>query len=521
MKRPLLTATALLTVGLLTLSACGGGTAPTPEQSGSTEPAAQSIVIDASFDNFETIDPAWERSSLGNLSTKVLYDTLLTYTGDDMSTTVPNLATMEISEDYKTFTFKLTAGRVFSSGNPVTADDVVFSLTRVREVGSNNSVYLADVEIEKVDETTVKLTTKTPRADLPAIIASPPNSIVEKAVVVANGGAADKTDDAETALNAASAGSGPYILEKADFTAEIVFTLNEKYNGDEKPGYSRIIIRKSDASTQKMSLEAGESQIAMDLSPSEAASLDPAMLYSTPTVATVYLITNQTFFGDNGLKGLKAAIDYPAMVAQAGSGVSQATSMIPKQFAGAVPEADAPKYDLEAAKPLAAAFGKPIKLSYLSDANIYGLQFTSLAEKLQSQLQEAGFQVELAPTPGAVFWEEYSSGKLTAALAYWMPDYLDPTGYLVFAPSNQFGEKFANWPKSSPEFAKAVTTAADATDAAARAAAFTEFGKLSNAESPFVPILQPAINIGHAANVTGLSYNAAYTLDLADLKPAG
>ncbi|MDR3069694.1 MAG: ABC transporter substrate-binding protein [Propionibacteriaceae bacterium] len=522
MNSKLIASTALAAAALLALSGCAGST-PSPSggvaPSDSQAPASQSIVIDASFDAFETMDPARARSSMGVLTAHALYETLVTYEGGDMATAVPGLASLEIADEFKTFTFTLVPDRKFASGNAVTTDDVVFSLQRVQNLGTNNSVPLEGLKIEKVDESVVKITSETPNAALPAILAAPGYSVIEKAAAVAAGGTTDENDAAEASLNATSIGSGPYIIEKGDFTAEIVLALNPNYNGPQKPGYSRVILRKADASTQKMSLEAGESQVALDLSPAEGASLDPSMVYSTASVANVYAISNFSKLGVDTLTGLKAAIDYSALTGLAGAGAKESTGLIPRQFAGAAPEADAPKFDIEKAKKYAAGYTDTIKLSYLSDASIYGLQFTSLAEKLQAQWQAAGFKVELAPTPGSVFWDDYVNGKLDVGLAYWMPDYLDPAGYLVFSPTVDFGRVYANWDKGSPELVAAVEAASTAADETARIKAFEDFGRLSNAESPFIPIFQPALNIGHAANVSGLVYNAGWTIDVALLQP--
>jgi peptide/nickel transport system substrate-binding protein len=530
-KKTLSLGAALLLAGALALGGCAQdsstgndpATGAAADQGGAAE---TTVVIDASYDYFETVDPARERSSLGALTVHALYDTLVTYAGEDMSTVVDGLASMEIADEFKTFTFTLDPDRHFATGNPVTADDVIFSLTRVQNIGSNSSPYYAGMTFTKVDDLTVVITTEEPKADLPAIIASEPSAIVEQAVVEAAGGTADETDAAEASLNVTAAGSGPYQIEKADFTGEVVLVKNANYDGPNQPGFDRVVIRNADASTQKMSLEAGDTQVALDLSPAEAATLDPSMVYSAPSVSNVYLITSFEYLGLDALTGIRAAIDYDALVELAGAGARQSTAIVPRQFAGAAPESATLKHDLEAAKPLAAAFDKTIKLSYLSDASIYGLQFTSLAEKLQAQLQEAGFQVELAPTPGATFWDSYSSGTLQMGLAYWLPDYLDASGYLVFAPPNSyapdnaFGQTFANWKTASDEFQAAVEAAYAATDEAERKAAFEKFGELSNQESPFIPLFQPAINIGHAADVTGVAYNAAWTIDVALLKPA-
>ncbi|MDR2381753.1 MAG: ABC transporter substrate-binding protein [Bifidobacteriaceae bacterium] len=519
-KKRLLTGLALMAASALVVAGCGDtGT-------DSTGDGEKTLVIDATFDAFDTTDPARERSSMGGLSIKAMYESLITFDGGDVSKTVPGLATMTVNDEYTEFTFKLDTTRKFVSGATLTVDDAVYTLERARSLDTLNSPYLANLTFTKTDEETLTITSPTPRPELPGVLGSSWAGIVEKKVVEENGGTMGEGDTADKWFNTATAGTGPYTIDRADFSSELVLKRNPNYNGDKPAGYDRIILRKADTSTQLMSLQAGDAQMVLDISPSEAATLDASMVLSTPSLSSIYLLTNFDFFGYEGLTGLRAAIDYDALVAQAGAGAQQLNSIIPFQFAGAAPESARLKRDLAVAEPIASAFGETIDLSYLSDATIYGLQFTSLAEMLQAQLQEAGFKVELKPTPGSVFWADYMAGTIEVGLAYWLPEYLDPAGYLVFAPKNQwaeenvFGDVYANWTQASPEFTETIGECYTLVDPAARNAAFAKWGELSNKESAYVPLFQPAVNIGHAAEVEGIVYNGMWTVDVGYLKPA-
>ena len=65
--------------------------------------------------------------------------------------------------DGKTFTFTLRTDVKFQSGEPLTADDVVFSLDRMKAIGKGLSYLFANVEkAEAVDASTVKFTLKGP-----------------------------------------------------------------------------------------------------------------------------------------------------------------------------------------------------------------------------------------------------------------------------------------------------------------------------------------------------------------------
>ncbi|MFP3952949.1 MAG: ABC transporter substrate-binding protein [Candidatus Acetothermia bacterium] len=93
----------------------------------------------------------------------------LTETSPATGRTVPALAkSWEISEDKKTYTFHLREGLKFSDGEPLTAEDVVFSFKNLcfnEEVEADmRDLMTIDgklPEVEKIDEYTVQFTTPT------------------------------------------------------------------------------------------------------------------------------------------------------------------------------------------------------------------------------------------------------------------------------------------------------------------------------------------------------------------------
>ena len=92
--------------------------------------AAGDIIITYK-DDVSTLDPAigydWQNWSI----IKSLFDGLMDYK-PGTTELVPDLAeSYEITNDGKTFTFKLRAGAKFHNGREVTADDVKYSIERV------------------------------------------------------------------------------------------------------------------------------------------------------------------------------------------------------------------------------------------------------------------------------------------------------------------------------------------------------------------------------------------------------
>ncbi len=512
-------ALSLLAVAALSLSACSGGST-----SGSGAGGGKTLVIDTSF-NLKTADPGREFEPTGQIVDKALYQTLLTFKGGDVTAPVPELATYEQSADGRTLTLKLTAGAKFSDGTAVTADDVVFSLNRVIGLKGNPSFLLDGVTVTKTDASTITLTSKKSNPALPYILPNPALGILNSKTVKANGGTTTAADKAETYLNAQSAGSGPYTLTSFNTNTQVVLEKNPKYTGSAKAAYDKIVIRNVQAPTQKLNVQRGDSQIALDLNADQVQGLTGGLnVLSGTSSDVIFLLLNQdkkissTTSNAKFAEAVRKGIDYEGLLAITGKGSVQAAGVIPSTFLGALPASEATGRDLAGAKAALAASGiknPSVTLGYPSDLTVDGLSLQTIAERLQAQLKEAGITVDLAPAPTTTELEKYRDGKEEAGLWYWGPDYPDPSDYLVFLPGNLVGLR-AGWKTGAdPELTalgdKAATTIGDD----ARKTLYEQLQTRLNTSGPFVPLLQPSRHTVTAASVTGVTYNPVWTLDVA------
>ena len=146
-----------VTVGLAACSSSGGSSTNV----GPTSVPPRNLVVETSF-VLKTVDPARMFEPTGLMIDHVLYDTLLTYKGSNVSTPVPDLATSyTASADAKTYTFTLRQGVKFANGDPVTASDVVYSLMRTKNINGNPSFLMSGITATAPNATTVVLTSAT------------------------------------------------------------------------------------------------------------------------------------------------------------------------------------------------------------------------------------------------------------------------------------------------------------------------------------------------------------------------
>src|SRR5690606_2450022 len=222
------------------------------------------ILVIGHAESTDSLDPARGYTQTTGIINRVTYETLVTFPDEDASEILPLLATdWTISDDGLTYTFNLREGVTFANGDPLTAEDVVFSVNRLKYVQGSPSFLTAGIaDVTADDESTVTFTLSAPNPAFLANLANNAFSITNAEQVRAAGGTdaedAASTDAAESFLNSTSAGTGPYILEAWDPQVQTVLVRNENYWG-EQPYFDRIIITNiPEAAAQKAALESGE-----------------------------------------------------------------------------------------------------------------------------------------------------------------------------------------------------------------------------------------------------------------------
>src|SRR5260221_12361243 len=234
----------------------------------------KSLVIGIA-ENTTSLDPARGFEPEGGIIEKAAYDTLVTFPPDNVTMIIPKLATKwVISSDGLTYTFTLKDGIVFSTGNPMTADDVVFSWNRLIGVKGTPAFLASTIaSVKASNSTTVVLTLNAPDPAILAKLVYPAFAVTDSKTIIANGGTTDANDKVESWLKNNSIGTGPYILTKWDKNNQTVLVKNPKYNGP-APAFDQVILKDiPEAASQKQSLVAGDIDLAYDMTPDQSASV--------------------------------------------------------------------------------------------------------------------------------------------------------------------------------------------------------------------------------------------------------
>ena len=136
----------------------------------------ETLIIARNIDDYVTNDVHRTYEYTSQILDTAAYDTLVTVDAPDFTKIQPRLATSRtVSPDGTTYTFKLRPGVKFTSGNPLTANDVRFSLRRLKNLKDNPSFFTDPIkDIQAVDDLTVRIVLAAPDASFLAALAAVP-----------------------------------------------------------------------------------------------------------------------------------------------------------------------------------------------------------------------------------------------------------------------------------------------------------------------------------------------------------
>jgi peptide/nickel transport system substrate-binding protein len=519
-------------------TAAGAWGATTTRGTSQSSKASATLVVDRSFE-IKTADPQRAFEPTAAIVDRGIYDTFFTYRGNDLAHPIPLLVkSWTASKDAKTFVFHLRTNVHFADGTPLTAADAVFSFRRLINLKGNPAFLLDGVTASARGKYTVVLRSKTPNTALPSILTNTSLGVVNSKLVRKHGGTdaanADKTDKAERFLNSAAsrgAGSGPYLLQRYSTTSQITLVPNPRYWGARKAAFKTVVIRNMIAPTQLINIQRGTHEVAIDLSADQAQTIKGNKrlnVRTSPSTWIFFMLANNnpqvsTITSNRHFQAaVRYGLDYSSLVRLGGPGTIQAPGVIPNMFLGSLPKSAAIKRNLTRARSelqASGAAGKTITLEYPSDLTINGVPFPSLAQRVQANLQQVGFKIDLAGSTVGTWLQKYRDGKMAFGLSLWGPDYPDPADYLVFTPGDLVGLR-AGWPKGGdPTTERLAAKARVTTKAKARQTVFRAIQRRLNAVGPFFPLIQPTQVFVATKDLQNAVFNAQYQVDVTRVSP--
>ena len=186
-----------------------------------------------------------------------------------------------------------------------------------------------------------------------------------------------------------------------------MFDLNPHYT-ETKPKYSRVVLQNVDGPTQKINVQAGQAQVALDLNADQVKDLGSGStkLVKGTSPNVFYLWLNQNPDASGGITNrpefvtaVRHGIDYGSIVGITGPGSTQPGGMVPSQFIGAIKPDQTNSFNVSGrrdvlSKPVATR-AKQFLFHILATLLSNGISFQTLAEAIQSQLKTVGIALSL------------------------------------------------------------------------------------------------------------------------------
>ena len=401
---------------------------------------ADTLVIAKQIDDIISLDPAeaYELSGIEVISNT--YERLMQFEPSDINKLVPGVAeSVTVSDDHKTFTFKIRSGNKFASGNPVTAQDAAWSLQRVIKL-QKTPVFLIsqlgwtadniDKMVSATDDSTLKVTIGVDFAPtlVYALLGSVVGSVVDSKTVMAHDAGGDMGNGW---LKNNSAGSGAYVLKSWTPTDSVVLEANPNYRlGAAK--LKRVVIRHmKEASAQRLALEKGDVDVADNLTPDQITAVSgnkDVKVTTIPQALLYYMAFNQKMkeLTDPKVRqALRYLIDYDGMANSFMKGAAQVHQSFWATGFWASYDENPYKLDVDKAKGLLKEAGYPDGFSLDLDAPNFA-PFTNMAQSVQSTFAQGGIKVNIVSAEMAPMLTKYRARQHQALMVYWGPDYMDP-----------------------------------------------------------------------------------------------
>ena len=225
----------------------GSAQAAAPKKGGKLKVASQSAST------ADTLDPVRGTNTTDYCRAFMFYNGLTRLDGALVPN--PELAESFTSADAKTWTFKLRQGVVFHDGSKLTPEDVIYTISRVKDPKTGSTARALAAQIAEVvadGPGAVKITLDNPNADLPVILGTPHFMIVK-----------DGTTDFSKGI-----GTGPYTVKEFSPGVRSVAVRNANYWKSGKPYLDEIEYFSIEDETARLNaMLAGDIDVASQIGP--------------------------------------------------------------------------------------------------------------------------------------------------------------------------------------------------------------------------------------------------------------
>jgi len=347
------------------------------------------------------------------------WEPLMSFSPDFVPEYTNGLASDVTAKAADDFVITLKDGLKFGNGNPVTSDDVVYSLTRLLDPdlalygGSVLRTVLDKTGITKIDDKTVELKLKQGVSNFKETLCAYTLAIVPTGYERFSG-------DPSTQV-----GTGAYMLKSFEVGKQSIHVKNPYYWDTGKPHFDEVHITDfADSDALINALLADQIDVAADIPSASVQTVQGTDGYKVLNSEgggwlTISMAVDQEPFTDVRIRqAMRLIVDRDAMVEQVLSGYGRVAndlySPLDAAYAKDLPQR---KQDLDAAKKLLADAGKSdLNIDLFAPNDTAGLP--EMIQLFAEQAKGAGITVNAKVIDGGTYWgDQYL--KRTFAVDYW------------------------------------------------------------------------------------------------------
>ncbi len=476
------------------------------------------LVVGWDMDELITLDPAESFELAGNELIYNMYQRLLKHDPRNKGKFLGEIAeSWTVDNKNKRHIFKIKKGLKFSSGNPVTAHDVAFSLQRLAKLNKSPSGILRTFgpswTAEKIDhvvravsndELHLVMEEEVAPTLIYNILSASSGSVIDKKMALEN----NAEDYGHKWLRTHSAGSGPYQLKKWTPQQLLILIRNDEYTP--KPQISKLFFRNvREAGTQVLLLRKGDIDVAKNIGLNDIEAIQDAspIFLETANLRVLHLNQkNEILRNPKVRQALRHLIDYDGIAQNIKRGTFMVhNSFVPSHFPCSITGKQF-DFNIEKAKKLLKEAGYPdgftITLSAVSP---------EIPQKIKEDFSKAGVLVDIHLGDSKQVLTKLRGRTHDMALAMWGADFYDPdanASTFMRNPNNDDDstEKTLAWRNAweIPDLTKTTDEAKKIEDADSRSRAYQKLQEKFLKDAPMIVMFQTTNILGVLNKVHGL-----------------
>ncbi|HEY9038140.1 MAG TPA: ABC transporter substrate-binding protein [Roseovarius sp.] len=410
----------------------------------------------------------------------------------------PRLATEWERVDDTTMRFTLREGVKFHSGNEMTAEDVVWTIERLKSSPDFKGIFSGWTTVTAIDDTTVEIKTDGPS---PLVLNTATYVFpMDKKFYEEGGAEIAKHGDSFASKNIS--GTGPFTVAEREQGVKMVFQRFEDYWDTDSPGnvQTAILTPIKEAPTRVAALLSGDVDFIAPVPPTDLERIEADENVNLVTLPGTRIITlqlngkrNEALANPQVRQAMVHAINNEGIVQKIMKGFGTvAAQNSPEGYVGHNPELT-PRFDVAKAKSLMeeAGYADGFSATMMCPNNRYVNDY-KVCEAAAAMLAQIKIDIDLTTMPKAQYWPKYDERAADIMMIGWHSDTEDSANFFEFlnmTPDADTGKgQYNSGNYSNPEVDSMTMATLTETDADKRARDLQQIEKLLYDDAAFIPL---------------------------------